>query len=108
MSGGFRQVGSVGKGDGVTSEGNEVIFEFFTTKNAVVAKIDLYKNSNSDTTLAHSSPDIADDNNITIEPDGKYYALLIGNSNYVNWASLTSPKNDVNEIKKILQKNYEF
>ena len=107
MSGGFRQVGSVGKGDGVTSEGNEVIFEFFTTKNAVVAKIDLYKNSNSNTALAHSSPDIADDN-ITIEPDGKYYALLIGNSNYVNWASLTSPKNDVNEIKKILQKNYEF
>ena len=62
MSGGFRQIGSVGKGDGVTSEGNEVTFEFFTNKNAAVAKIVLYKNSNRNTTLANASPDIADEN----------------------------------------------
>ncbi len=44
----------------------------------------------------------------TINPTGKYYALLIGNSKYVKWASLNSPSNDVKEIGKILKKKYEF
>ena len=30
--------------------------------------------------------------------------LLIGNSKYANWASLKSPVNDVNEIKKCFRK----
>ena len=45
---------------------------------------------------------------ITLNPAGKYYALLIGNSNYVKWASLKSPKNDVTEIAKILNSKYNF
>jgi hypothetical protein len=45
---------------------------------------------------------------INLNPTGKYYALLIGNSNYVKWSSLKSPVNDVNEIKKVLEKQYNF
>ena len=48
------------------------------------------------------------ESNIEVNPTGKYYALLIGNSNYVKWASLTSPTNDVREIGKILKKKYKF
>ena len=33
--------------------------------------------------------------------------LIIGNSNYTNWASLTSPVNDVKEIGKFKNK-YKF
>ena len=44
-----------------------------------------------------------DNPEIILNPSGKYYALLIGNSNYAKWASLTSPKNDVNAIAKILK-----
>ena len=75
-------------------------FEFFNSKNDAIAKLNSFKKSNS--MLAEDNS--YKDENIEIKPNGKYYALLIGNSNYVNWASLTSPKNDVNEIKKILQK----
>ena len=104
MSGGFVQVGSIGRGFGETSNGNIVEFEFFNSKNDAIAKLNSFKKSNSMIAQDNSYKD----ENIEIKPNGKYYALLIGNSNYVNWASLTSPKNDVNEIKKILQKNYEF
>ena len=45
---------------------------------------------------------------ITLNPTGKYYALLIGNSNYVKWSSLKSPENDVTEIGKILESKYKF
>ena len=45
---------------------------------------------------------------ITLSPSGKYYALLIGNSKYAKWSSLTSPKNDVMEISNILKSQYKF
>ena len=45
---------------------------------------------------------------LTLNPTGKYYALLIGNSNYVKWSSLKSPANDVGEIKKVLKQKYNF
>ena len=45
---------------------------------------------------------------ITLSPSGKYYALLIGNSNYVKWSKLKSPKNDVTEIGKVLENKYRF
>lgn len=104
MSGAFIQMGDVGEGIGEHWNGNRVKFQFFNSKNDAIAKLNSFKNS--DTMLANDNS--FKDENIEITPNGKYYALLIGNSNYVNWASLTSPKNDVNEIKKILQKNYEF
>ena len=46
--------------------------------------------------------------NIKLEPNGKYYALLIGNSKYDNWDNLVSPENDVREIKKVLDQSYKF
>ena len=45
---------------------------------------------------------------IKLNPNGKYYALLIGNSEYENWENLVSPANDVKEIKKVLDKSYKF
>jgi hypothetical protein len=40
--------------------------------------------------------------------DEKYYALLIGNSNYDNWENLISPNNDINVISSILKDEYNF
>ena len=47
---------------------------------------------------------------ISLKPNGKYYALLIGNSNYDNngWDDLVSPVNDINSIKSVLDKSYKF
>jgi len=103
MTGGFRQLGEIGKGDGVTSNGDVVEFEFYTTKNKAIAKLEKYKNTEL------STPRFAGTNdNIDLKPTGKYYALLIGNSKYINWASLKSPVNDVIEIKKVLEDQYSF
>lgn len=46
---------------------------------------------------------------VLLKPNGKYYALLIGNSIYTNgWDNLISPVNDIREIEKSLNKNYKF
>ena len=45
---------------------------------------------------------------LKVSPEGNYYALLIGNSRYTKWSSLTSPRNDVMEISKILNTEYNF
>ncbi|MDC3341774.1 caspase family protein [Candidatus Pelagibacter sp.] len=104
MIGGFRQSGEIGKGDGVTSKGEVVEFEFYTSKNKAIAKLDKYKDSSK----RLRSPMIAGTTDMDLKPTGKYYALLIGNSKYVNWASLKSPVNDVTEIKKVLENQYNF
>ncbi len=106
MSGGFVQIGSIGRGFGETSDGNIVEFEFFNTKSAAVAKLDLYKNDR-DTTIVDVGPNSTDPK-IDLKPSGKYYALLIGNSSYEKWVKLTSPINDVSEIGKILKNKYKF
>ena len=100
-------MGDIGEGIGEHWNGNRVKFQFFNSKNDAIAKLNSFKNSN--TMVADSSADVTgDDKQILIQPDGKYYALLIGNSNYVNWASLKSPKNDVKEIEKVLNNQYTF
>ena len=38
----------------------------------------------------------------------KYYALIIGNSDYDKWDDLVSPVNDTNEIAKVLKEKYKF
>ena len=38
----------------------------------------------------------------------KYYALIIGNSNYDKWDDLVSPANDTKEIAKVLEEKYKF
>ena len=63
------------------------------------------KNNNNDRPNLRTPTTMAD---IALSPTGKYYALLIGNSNYVKWSSLKSPVNDVSEIKKVLEQKYNF
>ena len=106
MTGGFVQVGSIGRGFGETSKGNLVEFEFFTSKKNAIAKLENYKNENLDNQFANQGS--GSNEELNLEPQGKYYALLIGNSKYLNWASLTSPKNDISEIEKILNSKYNF
>ena len=43
MSGGYVQVGSVGRGFGETSKGNFVQFEFFSEKSSMIAKFEEFK-----------------------------------------------------------------
>ena len=97
-----------GKGiDGSTNKGNNVEFEFFTSNNEAIAKLDIYK-KNIETLTARSLPAPRNNKDIKLEPNGKYYALLIGNSTYTKWASLTSPVNDVNQIETLLKNKYNF
>ena len=108
MTGKFIQTNNKGKGiEGETNKGNNVEFEFYTSKNDAIAKLDIYK-KDIETLTARSLPAPRNNKNIKLEPNGKYYALLIGNSKYENWASLTSPANDVSEISKILKNDYNF
>ena len=106
MTGGFLQIGDVGKGIGETSDGNNVEFEFYISKDKAIAKLEDYKNK--ETLITRSLPSPRNNKNIKLEPNGKYYALLIGNSEYDNWDNLVSPVNDIREIKNVLDKTYKF
>ena len=108
LAGRFIQTNELGKGiDGSTNKGNNVEFEFYTSKNDAIAKLELYK-ENTKTLITRSLPAPRNNKNIKLEPNGKYYALLIGNSEYNNWEDLVSPANDIREIKKVLDKSYKF
>ena len=92
-----------------SSNGEKYIFELFGKKNKAVKNFAMLK-SNSQTLSVdktNSQPLIASPK-VNINPTGKYYALLIGNSNYTHWSSLKSPINDVNQIGKILKNDYNF
>ena len=107
MIGGFRQIGDVGKGDGVTSDGNNVIFEFYTSKTKAIAKLKKFRDD--DTKIVERRIAKKKRQKVLLKPNGKYYALLIGNSIYTNgWDNLISPVNDIREIEKSLNKNYKF
>ena len=108
LAGRFIQTNELGKGiDGSTNKGNNVEFEFYTSKNNAIAKLELYKEV-KETLITRSLPAPRNNKDIKLKPNGKYYALLIGNSKYENWASLTSPVNDVSQISKILKNDYNF
>jgi hypothetical protein len=108
LAGRFIQTNKLGKGiDGSTNKGNNVEFEFYTSKNDAIAKLELYK-EDAKTLITRSLPAPRNNKNIKLEPNGKYYALLIGNSEYDNWDNLVSPVNDIKEIKKVLDKSYKF
>ena len=103
FNGDFSQRGTTGNGTLSDDDGNQVFFNFY--QNIEIASKNYDKFSKRTTRIAGIPKD---KKNITVEPPGKYYALLIGNSNYAKWASLTSPKNDVNAIAKILKNKYKF
>ena len=111
ITGDFKQVGKNGKGDGETSNGNNVEFEFYSTKNEAIAKLNDFKNDKSiETKLVERQLPKNNNKKILLKPNGKYYALLIGNSNYDDqgWDDLVSPINDVTSIKSVLDKSYKF
>ena len=76
-----------------------------TTKTQIAKLNKKIRDGNNQRNLPSPSRVNAD---ITLNPTGKYYALLIGNSNYVKWSSLKSPENDVTEIGKILESKYKI
>ena len=58
--------------------------------------------------ITRSLPAPRNNKNIKLNPNGKYYALLIGNSKYDNWDNLISPTYDIKGIKEVLDKSYKF
>lgn len=104
--GNFTQNMNLGYGIAKTNNGEKFEFDFTSKKNETVK---LVKNFKSQTTTITRNPTSPNNNkNIKLEPNGKYYALLIGNSKYNNWDNLVSPEKDVNEIKNVLEKSYKF
>ena len=111
ITGDFKQVGLSGKGDGETSEGNFVKFKFYSSKIEAIAQLENYKLDNeTKTTIVERKMPGKKKEKILLNPNGNYYALLIGNSKYNDngWDDLVSPINDIREIKKVLNKNYDF
>jgi uncharacterized caspase-like protein len=39
---------------------------------------------------------------------GKYYALIIGNNEYIHWPKLDTPENDAKKTAEVLEKRYGF
>ncbi len=107
MTGGFRQIGEIGKGDGETSDGNNVKFEFYTNKIDAIAKLENLKST--ETQFVERQLPTKKRKKILLKPNGNYYALLIGNSKYTNgWDSLVSPINDIRLIKSAFEEYYSF
>ena len=84
-----------------SNNGENLLIDFFSKKNALVASIPII--------LPGDGPMRAPERQV--KPEGKYYALIIANSNYNNkeiWSDLKSPIRDANAIKKILDNKYKF
>ena len=97
-----------GWGQAKSSDGKEKLNFEFNINKTEIAK--LYKNNTiEEKTIARRLPSQTQAK-ISLKPNGKYYALLIGNSNYDNngWDDLVSPVNDINSIKSVLDKSYKF
>lgn len=93
-----------GYGTGQSNKGDTVSFKFFNNEKRYDDMQLAYNNFSTRNQLIASPPKTK----IDIKPKGKYYALLIGNSKYAKWTSLTSPKNDINGVYKVLKNNYDF
>ncbi len=105
----FDNNGKFGKGyDVVFKGGRSGELEFFDTKTKIIAKLENYKTE--ETRIVERNIPRKNKKKILLNPNGKYYALLIGNSNYDDegWSDLVSPVNDIRAIKKILDKSYKF
>lgn len=93
-------------GYGSARSNNGEIYNFnFSSKLKVTSKIiNEFNEKSSNNKMLAAAPETK----IEVEPSGKYYALLIGNSKYTNWASLASPVNDIRAIEKVLKNKYDF
>ena len=92
-----------GWGSGSTSDGTDRFNFDFNIDKTLIAQI-YDKNKETLIRQGQNPPDSI----IEVNPTGKYYALLIGNTKYANWTILKSPVNDINEIEKILKNKYKF
>ena len=106
FTGSTTQEGNLGSGSAKTADGKERFFVDVTTNQIEIAK--LYKKNESFQKFA-----LANEPNeeIELKPTGKYYALLIGNSDYDNkgkYDDLKSPKNDVIKLSKLFKSKYNF
>tara|TARA_B100001121_G_C18675273_1_gene615956 strand:+ start:597 stop:2105 length:1509 start_codon:yes stop_codon:yes gene_type:complete len=108
ITGDFKQTELEGRGDGETSDGNFIKFKFYNSKIEAIAQLENYKLS--ETKIVERTLPKREKKKIILKPNGKYYALLIGNSAYDDkgWDDLVSPVNDINEIKKVLDNSYNF
>ncbi len=106
----FENNGKIGKGYNIVFKGGRSgKLEFTDTKITTIAKLKDYKTTSAERTLLAKETQETNEN-LNLKVTGKYFALLIGNSNYEKpeWSSLTSPVNDVSEIGKILKSKYNF
>ena len=94
-----------GWGSAKTSDGNDRINFDFSSDKKIIANLFNENKKIQIAALPSKRQSIKDTN---IKPTGEYYALLIGNSKYVKWTSLTSPTNDVTEIAQVLKQKYKF
>ena len=96
-----------GDGYATASDGNKFFFNFDLNKTKIAK---LYDDNSLDTETVTRKLPSRKKQKILLEPNGNYYALLIGNSVYNDkgWDQLVSPVNDINSIKKVLDKSYKF
>ncbi len=100
-----------GSGSAETEQKIKINFNF--AENLKISKTQLAKLNKKDKEVSQSfvrSLPSVSKKKITLNPKGKYYALLIGNSNYNDngWDDLVSPVNDITAIKSVLDKSYKF
>jgi hypothetical protein len=102
FSGSFSQNMNSGHGSAGTKNSGEIFFFNFNSDLKIASNI--IKKFDKKLLGAPTTDNI-------INPEGKYYALIIANSNYKHnevWSNLKSPVKDGEEIKKILKNKYKF
>ncbi|MDA8846614.1 caspase family protein, partial [Candidatus Pelagibacter sp.] len=100
----FSQNMNSGYGSAKSNKGEKFEFDFNSDIKIASKIIEVFNQKKQSQSLLATGPKT----NIEVNPDGKYYALLIGNSKYTNWASLASPINDIRAIEKVLNERYDF
>jgi len=103
------QTNTSGDGYATASDGNKFFINFDINKTKIAKLYDENKLGLGDELIERKLAR-KDKKKIILNPKGKYYALLIGNSNYDDdrWDDLVSPINDINAIKAVLDKSYKF
>ncbi len=98
---------SSGDGYATASDGNKFFVNFDLNKTKIAK---LYEDNKLGTETIERKIVRKTKKKIILDPKGKYYALLIGNSQYQDkgWDDLVSPVNDVRAIKNYLEDQYYF
>ena len=101
---------NVAIGTAATNKGESFIFNLNYDKKFIANLFEKNKKESVQTRVVERKLTPKQSKKILLKPNGKYYALLIGNSIYndKNWDQLVSPVNDITEIKKVLDKSYKF